>query len=325
VGGTGFFPIALRGWWEAMFEAMRAPGHRFRYRDLLTGNLSIAATVFSEVGGFDETFRCHEDFEFGARLLASGVDLAFCDRAAGIHREGTDLDRALARKRAEGAADVQMLRRHPHLLGSLPLGWFREHASRRQRFHRALTVGRPAAAWRLAGALRRLLVPLEAARLRGRWRKALDDLLMCHYWLGVETVLPGRGQVGALQAACRAVPPPAIDRMAVDLTIGRLDDAVHAIDLRRPDALRVSWGGAPVGDIPAEAGAERLRGSHLRRALVEELAEPLIRVLAAQGITRVSVSETGALTTTEVPRARLALGPKVATRRDRVEGRTAAG
>jgi len=307
VQGGDFFDIALRGWWEAMFEGMRARGHRVTYRDLLTGNLSIPAAAFRSVGGFDEALRCHEDFEFGARLLAAGIDVAFSDAAAGVHDERTGLDRSLGRKRAEGAADVQILRRHPHLLLSLPLGWFDVHAPRRQHWLRALAFRFPSLAAGAARAMRAALGWLEGARLRGRWQHLLDDLLTLHYWFGVLEVLPARAQVEALRVECMAARPPD-DTMTLDISSGAREPLWRLVDERRPRSLRVRCDGAVVGEIPDRPGSERLRGVHLQRALCDELAAPLLRVLDARGVIRVTVSPGGAVKTRSVPVASLALG-----------------
>src|SRR5262245_2635283 len=82
-GRNDFFSIALRGWWEAMYEVMREPGHRFTYRNLISNNFSLEAAVFKHVGGFDTTFpgACYEDYELGARLIQAGASLTFAGEA----------------------------------------------------------------------------------------------------------------------------------------------------------------------------------------------------------------------------------------------------
>src|SRR4028118_374846 len=39
-GGTKYFDVEVRSWWEDKFYQMSQPGHRFTYQDLLSGNLS---------------------------------------------------------------------------------------------------------------------------------------------------------------------------------------------------------------------------------------------------------------------------------------------
>jgi GT2 family glycosyltransferase len=310
VGGAGgFFAIALRAWWESMFDAMRAPGHRFGYRDVLTGNLSLPTELFRSIGGFDEALACHEDYELGVRIVGKGAGLLFEPRAAAVHHEQTTLKRALERKRAEGIADVQLARRHPHLLPTLPLGWFDTHASRRQRWLRALAFSAPGAARAAARLLHRSLTLLEAGRLRGRWQRVLDDLLTYHYWIGVRAVVPGRAQLDEFLASRAAVPAPSRSVLTIDLAVSPLDAAIRSVDEVRPDGLTVRWRGEFAGEIPVRPGFERLRGEHLRQALAGDLALPLLDVLGRQGDAGLH-QEGGALFTTSVPRAKLAFGPR---------------
>src|SRR5262245_47332862 len=90
-GRRDFFAIMLRAWWEAMFGRWRGPGYRFSYSDLLSGNFSLGTTLFTAVGRFDESLRCHEDYELGFRLIAAGARFTFAPEAAGWHHERTDL------------------------------------------------------------------------------------------------------------------------------------------------------------------------------------------------------------------------------------------
>ncbi|MCA1627003.1 MAG: glycosyltransferase, partial [Acidobacteria bacterium] len=66
-GRLGFFTMALRNWWQDEFYAMRRPGHRYTYRDLLSGNFSIESQFFARLNGFDRAYPdCGgEDYEFG--------------------------------------------------------------------------------------------------------------------------------------------------------------------------------------------------------------------------------------------------------------------
>ncbi len=176
-GRHDFFTIMLRAWWEAMFERMRDPAHRFRYSDLLSGNFSLSTSLFARVGGFDESLRCHEDYELGFRLIAAGARIQFAAGASGWHHEQTDLRRALQRKRDEGRADVALARRYPALAPALPLSRTHAHLTRRGRTLTKLAVASPAAGDLLEAACRSALPLLEGARLRSRWRRLLDDLL----------------------------------------------------------------------------------------------------------------------------------------------------
>jgi hypothetical protein len=55
-GGTRFFDVEVRSWWEDKFYQMSQPGHRFTYQDLLSGNLSLDAELFARLDGFDSGF-----------------------------------------------------------------------------------------------------------------------------------------------------------------------------------------------------------------------------------------------------------------------------
>ena len=72
-------------WWEDMFHPMRDPGYAYTYKNLLSGNFSLARVLFARVGGFDATLRVHEDYELGYRLLQAGARFHFAEAAAGLH------------------------------------------------------------------------------------------------------------------------------------------------------------------------------------------------------------------------------------------------
>ena len=100
---------------------MREPGHRFNYQDLLTGNLSLEAETFADIGGFDPAWKVHEDYEFGIRYLKAEMAFVFVDKAIAWHHECSDLNRSLERKYHEGQADILIGRRHPDVINALPL------------------------------------------------------------------------------------------------------------------------------------------------------------------------------------------------------------
>jgi GT2 family glycosyltransferase len=273
-GRRDFFAVMLRAWWEAMFERMRDPGHRFGYSDLLSGNFSISRLLFDRAGGFDEELRCHEDYELGYRLIGAGARFRFAPAAAGWHHEHTDLARALRRKRDEGRADVALARRYPELAPVLPLSREDTHLTRRGRALRKLATAHPVTGDVVESMCRRLLDGLEAARLRTRWRRLLDDLLSYWYWRGVAESLPG-GPSSDLQRS----PEPAPVLYELDLRQG-LDGASHEIDSVQPRGLRLRWGSFVIGTVPHEPGAERLQGRHLRALLRRRFAARFAETLA---------------------------------------------
>lgn len=292
-GRRDFFAVMLRSWWEAMFDRMRDPGHRFSYSDLLSGNVSIRRSLFREVGGFDETFRCHEDYELGFRLIGAGARLSFVEGAAGWHHERTDLRRALQRKREEGRADVALGRRHPPLGPGLPLcRWVGARGTRRGRLLRTLALAHPAAGDLFESWCRSMLSLLEAGRLRTRWRRLLDDLLGYWYWRGVGEALGEQ----TIADVCRVTRPPRSADYELDLRAG-LAAAIQEIDRVRPDALHLRWGSLSIGTVAPEPGAEPLAGRHLPPLLRSGFARPLGEALARDD--EVNVHERGLSTLTE--------------------------
>jgi hypothetical protein len=249
-----------------MFDRMREPGHRYAYSDLLSGNFSLSRALLAEIGGFDETLRCHEDYELGFRLIAAGAQLRFAERAAGRHHEYTDLGRALRRKRDEGRADVALAHRHATLVPVLPLSADYSYLSRRGRRLVAMARHRPAAGDVLERMYRGMLPVLEFLRLRTRWRRLVDDLLLYWYWRGVAESIDPR----ALEALVEAAGPVhAVHDL--DLRAG-LEAASCEVDRVHPQAIRLRWGALVVGTVEALPGAEPMQGRHLRPILEGRLS-----------------------------------------------------
>ena len=278
-GQVGFFRAELRAWWEAMFQPMRQPGHRYRYSDLLTGNLSIEAEWFRRLGGLDPTLGCHEDYEFGLRLIEAGASLVFAPDAIGYHHEATDLNRSLQRKHQEGQADVRIGCIHPEMRTALPLAGFGETHALTERVLRHLSFAWPAGGDLLAAGLRRLLDLLERMRLRGRWRRLLVHLLDYWYWRGVSSAVGSRRALEDYLRAGRAAAGADSAEVESDLRAGMIV-AEQSLDVQRPAGVGLGYGRRSVGHIPAQPGAERLRGVHLRPLLARDLAWPLLRALA---------------------------------------------
>lgn len=189
----GLFREVLAGWWQRMFAVMAEPGHVFTHTDLLTGNVSLPAALFQRLGGFDESLRCHEDYEFGIRLLAAGARLRFEPAAWGHHHEHTDFARALRRKRDEGRADVMIGRKHPTLIPQLPLARYRGTDHRLLRLLAFLGPGLGDGLARLGPVL---MAAAERLDRRGAWQRLCDLLLGYWYWRGVAGEL---GRLGRLR------------------------------------------------------------------------------------------------------------------------------
>ncbi|MDB5074705.1 MAG: glycosyltransferase, partial [Chloroflexi bacterium] len=293
---SGLFEITLRNSWEEMFQEMRKPGHRFTYRDLLSGNVSIDAELFARVGGFDTTFNAtaRDDFELGARLITMGASFAFAAHAVGYHHDNSDLDRACQRKLREGAADVLFGRRHPELRSTLPLANIGVRLSRLGSVLRTLAFYEPAAGDALAVLrLQTLLSVLERLRLRRYWRSILSLVLDYWYWRGVAE---GVGTKRALTKLLQGEPAQAYKGPEIDIDLREgIEAAERRLDEERPHGVRIRFGILPIGRIPAQVGAERLRAAHLRPFLAKDVAWQLLAALAmdkATGGTATSIHET---------------------------------
>jgi GT2 family glycosyltransferase len=195
-----YFGTVLRGWWDDRFRALAQPGYEFTYRDLLSGNFSVPAGLFREIGGFDESFRhAREDGELGARLIAAGAPFRFAPGALAEHQDTADLGHCIRRWRHEGCADVRLARLHPDVWTSLPLARMSSWAV--QRVFERPRAGRIAA----AGAVP-LLRLLEALGLHTRWSRWYGRLYDYWYMRGVADEL---GSVEALRTLQGSLPTPA--------------------------------------------------------------------------------------------------------------------
>ena len=123
---------------------------------------------------------------------------------------------------------------------------------------------------------------LEKLDLRNRWQQLFAALQDYWYWRGVATKLGSRRKFKELldEGALRAhhcIP-------TVDLDLGKgLKLAERSLDKERPAAIRIHYGGRPVGIVYPQPGAENLRGVHLRPLLANSLAVPLLQALALKG------------------------------------------
>jgi GT2 family glycosyltransferase len=292
-GQVDFIRTELRAWWGAKFHAMRQSGHRYTYRDLLSGNLSVEAEVFVRVGGFDPTFpSCGgEDYEFGVRLIKAGVPFIFTAEALGYHHdhESTNLDRHFQRARQEGYADVLIGLRHPELRPTLNLAHLRAGRLFLNRILRILVFGWPAAGDALVTCIRPMLDLMEWARLRSLWRRVHAKLRDYWYWRGVAEELGTRRALADFVHDSQAALIEGGPRIELDLREG-LEAAERRLDEERPMAARLRYGQQPVGLIPLQPGAEALRGAHLRPILANALAAPLLEALALEGVITMSTT-----------------------------------
>jgi glycosyltransferase involved in cell wall biosynthesis len=78
-----------------------------------TANVGIHRDAFETVNGFDPGFRkIGEDVDFGLRVKASGVAIAYCPRARVRHAISANLREAVSRAIVHGYSSTQLARRH---------------------------------------------------------------------------------------------------------------------------------------------------------------------------------------------------------------------
>lgn len=271
---SDLFRLRMQNWWMRHFKALEQPGHRFTFRDLLTGNLSISHLLWRQVGGLDPQFaRAREDLELGVRLLDRGVRFYYAPNALGWHHEHktSSLPGAFRRAREEGLSDARMVLKHPHLAPALT-------AVRRSTVHRG-RLRRFILEDRRAGFLEAML-PLGANVLRmldalGFWRsyeRLYTHLYRYAYKRGATDALGGKWTTpDGLTSA------PAPTPLAVDLATG-LEAAATRLSAVRPTAVQILYEGREIGNLPHLPAAELWDGRHLRQALLEHIP---LRTLAS--------------------------------------------
>jgi GT2 family glycosyltransferase len=276
-----FYHMRVRSWWETLFAQMARPGHRFHYRNLVSGNLSLSAELYRRLGGFNPVIQGAggEDYEFGVRVIKAGIDIIFEPEAQAIHHqhETMTLAGSLRRAHQEGRANVIIGRLHPELKAEL-FGDFqrsRESYFRRVRYSvfRARILGR-ALAWLT---LRSLSV-LEALKMRRRWRKAVGAIHGYWYWRGVADSF---GSEAAFDEYMEDVPAVAADAQVheVDLADG-LEAVERHLDEQRPAGIHLRFGAYEVGSVMPVTFAEPLRAAHLRPLLADRFAYQMVLALA---------------------------------------------
>lgn len=267
--------LDLRDWWEDVFAEMARPGHRFCFTDLLSGNFSLPAALFRQVGGFDADFTCREDYELGYRLLQAGAHFELCPAARSLHLDATTLNSSLGRKFAEGQADIQLARHHPDLSSELAFAQQITGLALPSRMLRAVTWRSPALGRMLARLCRPLLPLAEHLKLRGLWRQLTAGLFIHAYWQGVFSRTRNWEEIRAL-AGEQPLPPEA----ELDLAQG-ISAAEAALESRAYDGVRLTWNGYPLGCLACQPGAEPLRPPHLRGWVEDRGA---LRVARAQAL-----------------------------------------
>lgn len=279
--GQGEFRVHLRRWWRTHFSQLEEPGHRFTFRDLLTGNLSASRDLWHSLGGLDESLpRAHEDWELGVRIIAGNVPLSYAPDAFAWHHEyeTADLQGMLRRATEEGRSDVRMGAKHPAIKEQLPIWRARRRGGWKYRLARRMFRSPD------TEPLRRRAAGLAAGF--GGWSsgplfvRAFGFAQFVHYMHGAIEELRTLEQWKAF--ATRAPRTPR-NSLLIDLAEG-IEQAEQRLDHVRPEEARLVLRGSQVGLLPFEAGAEPWAGRHLRPRLTGRVAQPFLKALDENGL-----------------------------------------
>jgi GT2 family glycosyltransferase len=212
----GYFPMADHAratsllhrssacWWEKQFARQSRPEHRFTFRDICTGNMSLPRQLFEAVGGFDTRFqgRAGEDHDLGIRLIKRRVPVRLMPAAMSIHHHHASQSRSFQRAAAEGRGHVLLARKHPEITPDLPLGQPGTTPLFKHLWRLLWRQPTPAA---LLAAL--CYIPLSIGamcNIRWLWEPSYGCLHSYWYWCGVRAEL---GSLPNLRWLIRATPP----------------------------------------------------------------------------------------------------------------------
>lgn len=114
----GAISAAVGTWSEERLARLSRADARLTLHDLLTGQLSVAASVFRDIGGFDDAFTHrgsfgNEDVDLGHRLMRGEYKISFNAAAISHQRYVVTPDQHLRQWRQAGQADVLFARKHP--------------------------------------------------------------------------------------------------------------------------------------------------------------------------------------------------------------------
>ena len=279
-----FFSLELKGAWESKFHVMRRRGHQFMYTDLLSGNFSIRRALFYQVGGFDTTYRVHEDYEFGMRSIQNGVIFVFEEKAFGYHNEHTDFERALERKLEEGIADVHLGQRYPQLIPTLLLWRLLSHSLFPSRVMQFLSYRLPRLGNLIALAAQRSLGVFERLHFVGTWRRLLAGLTGYWYWKGITRVLVTPKDLAEfLKSAPIDETTNQTYALALELTNG-FHQVEDLLDRERPETVRIFYQEKFLGCLSSTPGTERWHSGHLKPYLIDHLRFTLLLAMGKNGL-----------------------------------------
>jgi len=289
------FRLEARSWWLTHFDELAREGHRATFRDLLTGNLSMPAQLWHDVGGLDPEFEhAREDWELGVRLISHGAPITFLSDARGWHyeHETSRFETGYVRAREEGRSDVRMARKHPGMRGELPIvQMYPAQGPTKRLAWMAFDAPWLGSLYGKTGF--RLLQLCRRHRLRGPFRALHGAVRQYWYLVGAASELQSQRNWADLATRDDSGPPA---DLTVDLAQG-IERAEQQIAAARPSQVKIEYSGRAVATMPWLPAAEPWDARHLRPFLAREACTEYSRVLritdAADGEEKYNIAAYG--------------------------------
>ncbi|MCX6151706.1 MAG: glycosyltransferase [Ignavibacteriales bacterium] len=263
-----------RRWWEDRFFEMNQPGHRFNFKDFFSGNFSISASQFNLIGGFDESLKRLEDYEFGLRLIKNGIHFAFSTEAVGLHYETNDLRQWLDRLRHDGEANYKMATVHPELKTTL----FSETLNLPgvyktiQNQTKSLAFRKNYFADKIESILYQFVLILEKMRLRGIWEKIVGALMEYNFWRGVANEVSSKNEFSNLMNEVNSQILISDDLPQIEFTDLFADSFQNDIsEEANSKGLQITYYGKTICSFAPTPGSESLQNHHIVPMLYSKL------------------------------------------------------
>ena len=114
-------PAALLTWWDSFYAELEMTGVIDRFDRFTTANASGPASLFTAVGGFDETFVDYglEDYELAVRLIGAQTPLRFDPEAVAWHPDVPPTSVLIRRERSIGFNAARIAHLHPETIDTL--------------------------------------------------------------------------------------------------------------------------------------------------------------------------------------------------------------
>jgi glycosyltransferase involved in cell wall biosynthesis len=183
------------------------PARPLDWRYAVGGNMSMSASLFASLGGFDDAIATYggEDYELAIRAEVAGAVFVFAPDADGYHHRRDDhtLDDYLRNARSVGRNDAYIIARHSWVLDALPIGRVDRPRTKLGRLGRILALDHPVAGDAAVVVLRGAGALLAALRWSRPWNRLVDGLYEYWYWRGAGDALGDRAAVSVELASLR--------------------------------------------------------------------------------------------------------------------------